>query len=357
MKKERYSNFELLRIICMCLIILFHFVWHSNYEAPDLSKTKYFLAFINMFGELGVNCFILITGYFCINSRFKLEKIIKLLSQVLFYSILVYIVYGFVDITPSSWYYILFPNTFSVWWFTSTYILIYLLSPYINKIINNSSEAENTRLLLLLLFLYCFLPTIFGFFINDTEKFPYYNRLIWLIIIYILGAYIRKYNLNLFSNLEKSIKHFCISTMLIALSIVTIDIVFENVSINYFWRPNTILMLYMSVSLFMVFKNLKIKNNIVINKIASTTLGIYLMHDGPLMYLWWNNFFDSTYILSNLRTNFYMLLIVVVIIFITGMIVDFIRQFIFKYTIDKIINKVKRIKTTFLIYKEVFDNE
>ena len=52
-----------------------------------------------------------------------------------------------------------------------------------------------------------------------------------------------------------------------------------------------------------------------------------------------------------------MLLIVVVIIFITGMIVDFIRQFIFKYTIDKIINKVKRIKTTFLIYKEVFDNE
>ncbi len=294
-----------------------------------------------MFGELGVNCFMLITGYFCINSKFKLEKIIKLILQVLFYSILGYILYVFLGFKPSSWYYILFPNIFGVWWFTTAYILVYLFSPYINKLINNSSKSENKKLLLILLFLFCFLPTIFGFLINQTESLLYYNRFIWLIIIYILGAYIKKYDLSLFSGLEKSIKHFITSIILIVLSIFIIDVVFDNVSINYFWRPNTILMLYISVSLFMVFKNLKIKNNIVINKIATNTLGIYLIHDGPFMVLWWNNFFDNVYILSNLRTNIYMLLVVVIVIFITGMIVDFVRQFIFKYTVDKFIKKIR----------------
>ena len=84
-QKERNSSFELLRIISMVLIVSFHYVYHAGFDflAP-FSPRLYFIQCIDMGGNLGVNLFVLISGYFLCKSTFKWQKIIKLELQVLF---------------------------------------------------------------------------------------------------------------------------------------------------------------------------------------------------------------------------------------------------------------------------------
>lgn len=75
-KKQRNSNLELLRIISMFLIVLGHFAWQTNWSVNnDTSLIR--LGAIHCLwigGKLGVNLFILISGYFLINSKFKLKS-------------------------------------------------------------------------------------------------------------------------------------------------------------------------------------------------------------------------------------------------------------------------------------------
>ena len=90
---ERKSNFELLRIIAMFMIIFHHISVHSNFNNLTTTNLLY-LKFIQIGGKIGVNIFVLISGYFLINTeRIKINKIFKLWGQMLFYSLLIYIVF------------------------------------------------------------------------------------------------------------------------------------------------------------------------------------------------------------------------------------------------------------------------
>lgn len=119
-------------------------------------------------------------------------------------------------------------------------------------------------------------------------------------------------------------------------------------TIEYFWTPNNIFMLILSIAFFILFTKIKIKNNIFINKIASTSLGIYLLHEGlAKKYMWENILKNNIYIYSN---HWYIYtLSSTILIFNIGIIIDLIRQIIEKYTIKKIINLT--IWTD--IYKEI----
>ena len=71
---------------------------------------------------------------------------------------------------------------------------------------------------------------------------------------------------------------------------------------------------------------------------ASTTLGIYMIHDGGLSSYIWNTIFKTKEHLSNNEGTIIIDIIVsAIIIFIIGAIIDLIRQFIEKITIKKVL--------------------
>lgn len=88
MIKKRQSNIELLRILAILCIISFHYVYKSGYVLNDLSLKSLTINSCWFLGEFGVNLFILITGYFLINSKFSFKKLIKLILEVNFYYLL-----------------------------------------------------------------------------------------------------------------------------------------------------------------------------------------------------------------------------------------------------------------------------
>ena len=369
MVKERKSNFELLRIVAILFIISFHYVYHSGYVFNSLNINSLIIESFYFLGELGVNLFILITGYFQVKGKFSGKKLIKLIIEVNFYNIIIVFAYHYLNgslfylITSKKDMILLFFSViFQKYWFISYYIVLYILSPFINKIIKNMSKVDFQKILLVSLLIFCVIPTIFGFKLNNPEAFGQYNRFVWFIILYLLGAYIRLYSLKLFSKKKNTILIAIVSFMTMVFGIIIIytfkDIFVKigTTEVAYFWHPNSIPMLLLSVAIFELFKNMELKYNKVINKIASTTLAIYILHDNALSSFLWTKVFKN---LKYLNSKYYLFGIIIstLIIFTVGMIVDLIRQQIEKITVNKFLEsktyknieqKWKKITTSIL---------
>lgn len=94
LKKQRNSNFELLRIIAMYMIVLHHCTahgvfsyWHNN--ITFLQNVNNFLCtFLSSGGKIGVTLFVLISGYFLSVKEFKIERLLKIYLKMFAYSVL-----------------------------------------------------------------------------------------------------------------------------------------------------------------------------------------------------------------------------------------------------------------------------
>ncbi len=90
---KRLANFELLRIVAMLMIISLHYLvkgWAAT-PFPFVAKDDpvgTFAWLIEAFCIVAVNCYVLISGYFCVESVWKPGRVVSLLCQVLFYSLL-----------------------------------------------------------------------------------------------------------------------------------------------------------------------------------------------------------------------------------------------------------------------------
>ena len=92
----RQSNFELMRIAAMLLILAGHFGAHSGFEFPQdrLTFNRLWIELFEIGGNISVNVFVLLSGYFRIEARgFKTAKLIQLWLQLFFYSMGIYAVF------------------------------------------------------------------------------------------------------------------------------------------------------------------------------------------------------------------------------------------------------------------------
>ena len=191
---KRNTNIEILRIIAILLIVISHYSVHNVTNVKELSFgiNKILLQMMTL-GNIGSELFMLITGYYLINnSKVKLSKLLKLWLQIIFYSVGVYILFVLLNLEPFSYTTFIksfFPITFEEYWFASVYFIIYLFHPYINVMINNLNKKDLIKLISLSLIVFSVLNFI-------TGQLYYFNELIQLIIIYLIGAYYGKYKDN-----------------------------------------------------------------------------------------------------------------------------------------------------------------
>ena len=91
--KERNSNLELYRIIVMLLIVAHHYVVNSGLpsiiDSYPYNADSVFYYLFGMWGKTGINCFVMITGWFMCKSRITLRKYLKLIFEVIFYNVVI----------------------------------------------------------------------------------------------------------------------------------------------------------------------------------------------------------------------------------------------------------------------------
>ena len=310
----------------MILIIMHHFAVHGigQVNNPILDGGHDFLINLNYvfyefsisYGKLGVDVFILVSAYFLSNSNFKIKKLFKIIAQVFTYSTLIYIIAFIINpsiFSVNSLLGSIFPIIGGQYWFVSGYVILYIFSPVLNRLIKLLSK--NLHIIIILILMVVF------FFFN--------NQILFFFVLYLIASYIRKYDIKTFN------KQWFATTLFLAsfISLPLTKILFK-IDLCFVDSP---LVVICAVSMFYMFKNIKnIGNSKFINAIASTTFGIYLLHDNPYVRKWlWNDVINSK---SIYQSNFYILfsILIVLIVFCICSITDYIK----KKSLDKLTNKL-----------------
>lgn len=286
----------------MITIVAHHYIVNSGLldcieKKAQLEFKDYFLILFGMGGKTGINCFILITGYFMCISNITKKKIFKLISEVYFYRIVVWIIFFFSGYEPFSikgFLSILVPFLTVADNFTGCFLLFYLLIPFLNKLIHALTEKEHFWLMMWCLGVYVVLPS----FVKANVVFNYVT---WFSVLFIIASYIRLYPKDWLGNIKIIRMLMAVSLLLSWASVVALAtlsrMVGKNIGISYFFvsDSNKILALATGVSAFLFFKNINIGYSKIINTIAASTFGVLLIHaNSNTMRRWlWQDTFNN----------------------------------------------------------------
>lgn len=327
---QRKSNFEVLRIVALLLIIFFHMSDHGGvpFGSGTLFDDVYFqlLAFG---GRVGVWIFVMISGYFLVNKTFKFRKMVKLMGECLFYNILVVLFIFLFGIRVLNHHEIIqacLPfGTYN--WFASCYIVFYMFFPFVNVFLHKISRQQHLLFLLIGLVVWFLIPT----FANTVTLWipTWGSQIVIFTYAYSFWAYIRFYYADRLISPKYLAK--CFFSLLGTYLIIGCSIYCLSKSFHFlnqdplYLSYDSIFTILFSMILFLLFKNIHMNHHHLINLVAKTTFGIYLLHDNELIneYLWQNILhipavYGSTYMV--LKT-----LSIGVAIFIVGMVIDLIR--------------------------------
>lgn len=352
---KRENGIELLRIVCMVMIVFLHLLSFTGLLSTyrDLSLRSIFVWGLEALCFVAVNCYVLISSYFSIDKKFSIKRIVKLWIQVSFYSILIFLVMLFVfkiDFSKLNLLNAIFPILFKNYWFPTIYIGLCIFSPFLNIFIKNLTRNQYRILLVITTFVFCVWPFIIQS--STNLEFGGAYSITWFINLYLIAGYLKlHFNINKYDNIKYLLTYFisCILLFLIFHLVKYLNI--PSYSADYFYSYHFILVLIASVSLFLFFKNLKIKSDLlnkVILFLAPLTFGVYLIHENPLVRnrLWGG-------VVRRLLTDQFSEVLVISIglcIYIICSMIDYIRGLIFKPINKKILNSkvLNKIETLFI---------
>lgn len=282
--QKRSSNIELFRIIVMFLILCGHYVFNSSLLTQfwgSVSAPTLFYSMFGMWGKVGINCFVLITGYFMCTSSITFRKFLKLYLELIFYSVIIWLIFV---IAGKSQFSILdlFLKLTPFWKiesdnFGSAYMVWWLFIPFLNILIRNMGRQVHLRLVFLSILVFTLIPLLpFGSIAV--------NPICWFSVLYLIASYIRLYPSFIVKGSDA--KFWGGMTLLfMALSLFGTMLTFMYANDNFTFGPYWLVMdsnapfaLLIGVSSFLFFKNIKLRHSNVVNRIAATTFGILLIH-------------------------------------------------------------------------------
>lgn len=294
-KKMRDSRFEWMRIVCMLLIIAYHYSLHAvsgNFSAAISGSVLYRGLAVLFFSwsRLGVYGFVAITAYFMLKKpSFHSKRILFIYLQTLFYCVLCAGIYMIIRKTTGAGISLSFlaeelttPFT-KQYWFITTYLIFYMLTPLLNAAVTALSAKQLKNLCIVM-------GAVLLAFSNMG------GELIYFIYVFLLVAAVQKNESGRFEQLAKMLFFLltavifllcCVMKFATELHLPAVAVQYGGKLISFLMMPDAVLMLY-------TFAGADVKPSALVNYIGKTTFGIYLLHENIVMY--------STEVLPDRRT-------------------------------------------------------
>ena len=346
----RDSNIELLRIIAMLGVIILH------YNNPEIgaatlyaSQSTINLFILHIFESLcicAVNVFIVITGYFLVASqRRNLIKPIELLFEVILFSLGIYvlqaIISGDVQFSVVSFFRHFIPTN----WFVVLYIALYIISPYINIILNHLSAKSAGILISILIVLFSVYPTIIdlleelaGVELTGGSTIGMYGSqlgytIVNFVLMYCIGAYLRC------NNFERVKRWQLLVVLMVLIAVLSVWGFFSTdiTSATAYSYCNPIVVFEAAI-VFLLFKRISI-HSAVINFVSKASFTVFLLH---------NYMFRFAYIEKFVTGNVGLMILHIIgsaiIIYLLCFIIDIIYHFCVDWLFNLISKKITKLK-------------
>lgn len=286
---QRNSNVEMLRILIMFGILLWHITVHGFGLAHISGNMKIEHEFINslctaLFAPC-VNLFVLISGYY--GMKFKASTLVRFEAQAVFYSfsitVLMFLLFDIMSVKIFIKAFI--PVIGCKWWFLNTYLMLLILSPILNEGIAKLSKKQLLAIIVLLLIL-----NGIGYLIRLSENG---SNLQSFILIYIIGQFLRRYKdeYKIFTK-RKAMLIACFTCTVMNLLIVYLCLIgghyypeITNKTFVYLSYSNPIIILQ-SVTILCFVLSFKPSQNNMINLTAKQVFAVYLITEAIGMPLY-----------------------------------------------------------------------
>ena len=347
-ENKRQLNFEILRIIAMCMIITMHYLT-KGLNVPKLSED---LSLFNMlwwliyaFSVGAVNIYVLISGYFLANSRWRIDKVFSLYLTVWLYSVLVPLTLdalGIVDLGRLSlgdWQQLLLPIEYEHYWFATAYVMMYILTPVLAIAVRSLNRELLRGVIAGLVVLFSVLKSINPYLIPWDK---YGNDVLWFIVLFMIAGYIRRFGIQ--ASITVRVLTYILTSILIFVSELILGVIVNKTGkleymLDMLCANNHILVLLASVALFTAFIELKTdtineKAGKIILLFSSSTFGIYLLHENLLVRSRWALWLGVDR-LNNTALKLLYLIISIAALFAVGTLIDRVRAGLFNVFIKK----------------------
>lgn len=285
---KRNANIDLFRITATIFVIILHVLGRSGIlNATSPNEVNYWIAwFLEICAFCAVNCFALISGYVMVNKSIKAKSLIGLWFQVSFYSLLI-----------TSIFFVFLPESRTVrnviiavlpilgrqWWYVSSYFALFVFLPFLNQALKNIPQKTYRKFLLIILLFVCTADCIIPI---DTFRLNNGYSALWLMLVYMFGAYIKKYNVGeKITALKSLLGFFAMATVTFASKLALSFIgatKYEDMFITY----SSITILLSAIFMFLFCMKIRIGNaaSKVIIFLSPVSLSVYLIHVHPLVF-------------------------------------------------------------------------
>ncbi len=327
MKAVRETKYEILRITGAIAITLSHMPCSSE----ALIINQYINAFHIILGGFGVNLFVLIGAWFLSQSMFKLERITRIILQMVFYGLLLDIL-AFCLGTPIN---LITAAKGFIYWFPFGYVVMLLFAPLVNK-----WDVSRSKLII------CggviaTLVTLIGLVYKNSYIVKLFSKgafigPVWFVYILI---FTKVYKVKI-ERVENKIKIRMLSGIVFMLTLLAMFFVF-NLNSKYAIREMYSPVCFIcALSLFTFVYSIRIKEVKVLNKIAGASFGIYLFqcHRVFREYVW--GVFDFQRISETSVWYFLLNIVQLIGVFLLGFVMDSLWNIV--YTRIKCISIYKR---------------
>ena len=327
---QRQSNIELFRIISMLLILVVHIDGASlGLPQPmgDIASMTYrdwWRLIVESISIIGVNCFVLISGYFGIRASWK--GFVRFSLYCLFYSVAICTLAGIVVALTGKfadkWSWELMSESFMIYthtdlWFVPAYLGLYLLSPFLNKSIETLTCKQYSIWLSAFVTFNLYAGWFWGGRFNPTGY-----TILHLVMIYLIGQYIARFMPKI-----KKLGLYATIVWLASTGLILLNSLYDKSTVAFAYNSPFVVMA--SVSFFMIFKTITFSNK-VINYCAASAFAVYLVHKNPLVWGQFKSFIESLWSQLSLRMCTFVAIAIVLIVFITCVIIDQPRRYLMR---------------------------
>ena len=293
-KTTRSSNLELLRILCMLLIIGDHLTGQSGIADYTTLPSSFAFCLIGCGARIACSVFVLIGGWFLCERPYKTRRPLSLWLSLWLYTVPVTLLCKLagLDVSWGALRWAAFPASTRQLWFISDYLLLLLCVPLLNRLLHGLPRAVHRGVLAVLAVPLLVYPTLFAEngLTGDTA---------WMFLYeYLLITYLRRYPDN---RLTRLLQRRC-AALLLGLGLPLVNTAVRAVlemrgltdgkAFQYIAYYRTALgalpNLLAALALFYLFKGLSLGSVRWINALSGTTLGVYILHQIPAFrgFLW-----------------------------------------------------------------------
>lgn len=289
---ERNYSLDALRILATFMVVTLHVpLLGGVFQWPQpLTKAILPSIFIESLCIVAVNCFVLVTGFFMIHKTINYRKLLNLLLEIAVISWLIFAIASLCGLRAPlrELAQHLFPTLSGCHWFISAYVILYILTPWLNKFILSLTRKECFYLAALLFAIF----SLWGLNpkINRISVHDGYS-ILWLAYIYFIGSIIRLH--------IKKIPYPAVLYILGSLLTFGYGILLCKYTPSFWYaiNYNSPFVLLSAVGLFYAFYRLEISSAFAVKVIRFLTpgcFGVFLIHTDLFLQPFYKFLFNSS---------------------------------------------------------------